>query len=248
MTSFKDHFSSHASGYAAYRPTYPPELVTFLAGIAPGTGLAIDCGCGTGQLSVPLASRFSRVVAVDASEAQIAAASPHPRVVYRVAPADRTGEADGSADLVTVAQAAHWFALDAFYEEVRRVLRPGGVVALITYGILDVDKDIKPLVEAFFFEVIGPFWPPEREHVNTGYRHLSFPFDELEPPPLSIDVSWTFPEFMGYIDTWSAVREAEKSVGRGPVISFAEALGKVWGPPDRRRTIRWPLSMRVGRL
>jgi SAM-dependent methyltransferase len=165
-----------------------------------------------------------------------------------VAPADRTGESDGSADLVTVAQAAHWFALDGFYEEVRRVLRPGGVVALITYGILDVDKDIKRLVDAFFFEVIGPFWPPEREHVNTGYRQLTFPFEELEPPALSIDVSWTFPEFMGYIDTWSAVREAEKSVGRTPMTAFAAALTQVWGSPDRRRTIRWPLSMRVGRL
>ena len=248
MTSFKDHFSSHSSGYATYRPTYPPELVGFLAGTAPGTELAIDCGCGTGQLSVPLASRFSRVVAVDASEAQIAAARPHARVVYRVARADRTGESDGSADLVTVAQAAHWFALDHFYEEVRRVLRPGGVVALITYGILDVDDDIKPLVDDFFFEVIGPFWPPERVHVNTGYRQLSFLFDELEPPVLSIEVSWTFPEFIGYIDTWSAVREAEKSVGRGPVIGFAKALLQVWGPANRRRPIRWPLSMRVGRV
>ena len=248
MTSFKDHFSSHSSGYAAYRPTYPPELVTFLAGIAPRTERAIDCGCGNGQLSVLLASRFRQVVAVDASAAQIAAAQPHERVVYRVAPADRTGEADGSADLLTVAQAAHWFALDPFYEEVRRVLRPRGVVALITYGILDVDKDIKRLVDAFFFEVIGPFWPPEREHVNTGYRQLTFPFEELEAPALSIDVSWTFPEFMGYIDTWSAVREAEKSVGRTPMTAFAEALTQVWGSPDRRRTIRWPLSMRVGRL
>lgn len=248
MTSFKDHFSSHSSGYAAYRPTYPPELVTFLAGIAPRNEKAIDCGCGTGQLSVLLASRFTRVVAVDASAAQIAAAQPHERVVYRVAPADRTGEPDAAADLLTVAQAAHWFALDRFYEEVRRVLRPGGVVALITYGILDVDEDIKSLVDDFFFKVIGPYWPPEREHVNTGYRQLPFPFAEIEPPALSIDVSWTLPEFIGYIDTWSAVREAEKAVGRGPMSDFADALARVWGTPDHRREIRWPLSLRVGRV
>ena len=248
MTSFKDHFSSHSSGYAAYRPTYPPELVTFLAGIAPRSEQAIDCGCGTGQLSVLLASRFTRVVAVDASAAQIAAAQPHERVVYRVAPADSTGEPDGRADLLTVGQAAHWFALDDFYEEVRRVLRSRGVVALITYGILDVDEDIKPLVDDFFFNVIGPYWPPEREHVNTGYRHLAFPFAEIEPPAMSIDVSWTLPAFIGYIDTLSAVRAAETAVGRGLVIDFANALTKIWGPPDRRREIRWPLSMRVGRV
>ena len=248
MTSFKDHFSSHSSGYAAYRPTYPPELVTFLAGIAARTERVIDCGCGTGQLSVPLASRFAQVVGVDASAAQIAAAQPHERVVYRVAPADRTGEPDSAADLLTAAQAAHWFVLDRFYAEVRRVLRPGGVVALITYGILDVDEDIRPLVDEFFFRVIGPYWPPERDHVNTGYRELAFPFEELEPPALSIDVSWTFAEFIGYIDTWSAVRAAEKAVGRAPVINFAEALARVWGPQDRPRAIRWPLSMRVGRV
>jgi SAM-dependent methyltransferase len=248
MTSFKDHFSSHSSGYAAYRPTYPPALVTFLAGIAPRTKRAIDCGCGNGQLSVLLASRFTQVVAVDASAAQIAAAQPHDRVVYRVAPADRTGEPDAGADLLTVAQAAHWFALDQFYEEVRRVLRPRGVVALITYGILDVEGDIKPLVDDFFFQVIGPYWPPEREHVNSGYRQLAFPFEELEPATLSIDVSWTLPEFIGYIETWSAVREAEKAVGREPILTFTDALARVWGAPDRRRGIRWPLSMRVGRV
>jgi SAM-dependent methyltransferase len=248
MTSFKDHFFSHSSGYAAYRPTYPPELVTYLAGLAPRTERAIDCGCGTGQLSVPLASPFTQVVAVDASAAQIAAAQRHERVVYRVAPADRTGEPAGGADLLTVAQAAHWFVLDRFYEEARRVLRPRGVVALITYGILDVDEDIKRLVDHFFFKVIGPYWPPEREHVNSGYRQLAFPFDEVEPPALSIDVSWTFPEFIGYIDTWSAVREAERAVGREPVINFADALARVWGAQHRRRGIRWPLSMRVGRV
>jgi len=130
--SFKDHFSSHAAGYAAYRPTYPPELVTFLADTSPATSIAIDCGCGTGQLSIPLAGRFDRVVALDASAAQIASAPAHPRVEYRVAGADAIGEPDGSADLVTVAQAAHWFDLDRFYMEARRVLRRGGILALIT--------------------------------------------------------------------------------------------------------------------
>ena len=126
MTSFKDHFSSHASGYAAYRPTYPQALIAFLADVAPRTELAIDCGCATGQLSVPLASRFSRVVAIDASASQIAAAQPHERVTYRVGTAEHTGASGHSVDILTVAQAAHWFALDGFYEEARRVVRPGG--------------------------------------------------------------------------------------------------------------------------
>src|SRR6187401_2219200 len=246
--SFKDHFSSHAAGYAAYRPTYPPELVTFLADTSPATSIAIDCGCGTGQLSIPLAGRFDRVVALDASAAQIASAPAHPRVEYRVAGAEATGEPRGSADLVTVAQAAHWFDLDRFYTEARRVLRRGGILALISYGVVETDGDIDQAVQHFYRDVIGPYWPPERRDVDTGYRHLAFPFSEIPYPPLAIEAVWSLAEFLGYVDTWSAVRAAEKVVGREPMDAFAGALEAAWGDPDHRRTIRWPLSMRIARL
>jgi SAM-dependent methyltransferase len=246
--SFKDHFSSHAAGYAAYRPTYPPALIDFLAQNSPAMALAIDCGCGTGQLSVPLAARFERVVATDASEAQIQSATQHPHVEYRVAPAESTGERDRSADLLTVAQAAHWLDLDRFYEEARRVIRPGGVLALISYGVLDVEADIAPVVQHFYRNVIGPYWPPERRHVDAGYRDLPFPFSEIPYPPLAIEVSWPLAEFVGYVDTWSAVRAAEKAVGRAPIEDFRQTLSATWGDPSRPRTIRWPLSLRVARL
>ena len=246
--SFKDHFSSHAAGYAAYRPTYPPELVTFLADVAPATSLVIDCGCGTGQLSIPLAERFDRVVALDASAAQIASAPAHPRVEYRVAGADATGEPDGSADLVTVAQAAHWFDLDRFYAEVRRVSRRGSILALITYGVVETDGDVDAVVQHFYRDVIGPYWPPERRDVDTGYRHLAFPFADVPYPPLAIEAVWSLAEFHGYVDTWSAVRAAEKTVGREPMEAFARALSVAWGRAEHRRTIRWPLSMRIARL
>ena len=246
--SFKDHFSTHAAGYAAYRPTYPSALIEFLAATSPATSLAIDCGCGTGQLSVPLAARFERVVATDASAAQIQSATPHPRVEYRVAPAESTGERDRSADLLTVAQAAHWLDLDRFYDEARRVLRPGGVLALITYGVLDVDPDIEPVVQHFYRDVIGPYWPPERRHVDAGYQDLPFPFAEIPYPPLAIEVSWSLAEFVGYVDTWSAVRAAEKAMGRTPMEELTQKLSALWGRPSRRRTIRWPLSLRLARL
>jgi SAM-dependent methyltransferase len=246
--SFKDHFSSHAAGYAAYRPTYPAALIGFLADVAPARTLAIDCGCGTGQLSVPLAARFDRIVALDASAAQIASATPHPHVEYRVAPAESTGEPDRSADLMTVAQAAHWLDLARFYAEARRVIRPGGVLALITYGVLDVEGEIAPLVQQFYRDVIGPYWPSERHHVDTGYRELLFPFTEIPYPPLAIEVSWPLAEFIGYVDTWSAVRAAEKAVGRAPLETFIRDLSVAWGDPAQPRTIRWPLSLRVARL
>jgi SAM-dependent methyltransferase len=246
--SFKDHFSSHAAAYAAYRPTYPAALIDFLADAASSASLAIDCGCGTGQLSVPLAARFDRIAAVDASAAQIASATAHPRVQYRVAPAESTGERDHSANLVTVAQAAHWLELDRFYHEARRVIRPGGVLALITYGVLHVDEDIEPIVQHFYRDIIGPYWPPERRHVDNGYRELPFPFTEMSYPPLAIEASWPLSEFIGYVDTWSAVRAAETTVGRAPMESFVRNLSKAWGDPIRPRSIRWPLSLRVARL
>jgi SAM-dependent methyltransferase len=248
MTAFKDHFSSHAAGYAAHRPSYPDGLVDVLADLCPATDLALDCGCGTGQLSVLLARRFARVVATDASAQQIANAEPHPRVDYRVAPADRSGLPDASADLIVAAQAAHWFDLPAFYDEARRVGRPRAILALVTYGVLHGDAAIDPVLQHFYQDVVGPYWPPERRHVEAGYRSLPFPVPELPTSPLAIRVSWTLSDLVGYVDTWSAVRGAERALGRSPVADFRRDLGAAWGDPSIRRAIAFPLSLRVGRL
>lgn len=248
MTTFKDHFSDRASGYAAHRPTYPRELVDYLASLCPAATLALDCGCGTGQLAVLLAERFQRVVATDASARQIEHAEPHERVTYRVAPAERSGLPDASVDLVSVAQAAHWFDLPAFYAEARRVGRPGAILALVTYGVIRADAAVDAVVQRFYADVVGPYWPPERRHVEEGYRSLDFPFDELHAPPMAIRVAWTLDDLIGYVDTWSAVRGAERALGRSPVAHFRSALSAVWGDPAGRRTVAFPLSLRVGRL
>jgi len=245
---FKDHFSTRSADYAARRPTYPAALVDYLAEIAPGTDLALDVGCGTGHLSTLLAARFARVAAADASAAQIGSAEPHGRVEYRVAPADASGLDGASVDLITAAQAAHWFDLDAFYGEARRVGRPGAVVALITYGILRIDPAIDPIFDRFYQDVAGPYWPPERRHVEEGYRSFAFPFQEVAPPPLAIEVAWDLDALVGYIDTWSAVRAAETALGASPVPAAREALAGVWGDPGARRLVRFPLSLRVGRI
>ncbi|WP_088344752.1 MULTISPECIES: class I SAM-dependent methyltransferase [Rhodomicrobium] len=244
---FKDHFSARSADYAANRPDYPPELGAFLAGHAPGRSLALDCGCGNGQLSVLLADHFDRVAATDASAQQIAAAAPHPRIAYRVAPAEASGLAPGSADLIVAAQAAHWFDLDAFYAEARRVARPGALLALVSYGVLHVEGDAEPPMQAFYWRTLAPYWPPERRHVEDGYRSLPFPFAEIAQPGLAIERAWTRAQLMGYVETWSAVREAEKAVGRGPVDALAAALASIW-PDGERRRVRWPLAVRAGRI
>jgi len=246
--TFKDHFSARSANYAAYRPTYPQALADYLAEVAPRTHLALDCGCGTGQLSVLLASRFDRVVATDASAAQIEKAALHPRVEYRVAPAEQSGLPDGSADLIVAAQAAHWFDLPAFYDEVRRIGRSDAIIALVTYGVMEAGSRIDPVIRYFYRDVIGPYWPPERKHVEDGYRSFAFPFEELASPPVAIEVLWNRDDLVGYVDTWSAVRQAEKVLGRRPIREFQGNLAEVWSDPEERRTVRFPLSLRVGRI
>jgi SAM-dependent methyltransferase len=244
--SFKDHFSDRAGDYRAHRPRYPDALYDVLAAAAPGRDLAWDAGCGNGQLSVGLARHFARVVATDASPQQIASAEPHPRVRYAAAPAGASGLAGGSVDLVTVAQAAHWFDLDAFYGEVRRVTRPGGALALISYGVLTLGEAIDPLVLGFYEGVLGPFWPPERRHVDAGYSTLPFPFAGLPVPPLAMAVDWTLAQFLGYLGTWSALRPAARALGGDPLAEFAGRLAPAWGEPDRTRTVTWPVTVRLG--
>lgn len=208
MPAFADHFSSRAADYAAYRPSYPPALVQNLAGLCADHDLTWDAGTANGQAAVLLAEHFAHVVATDASEEQLAHASTHPRIVYRVGQEDGSGLARASADLVTVAQALHWFDRSRFYAEVKRVLKPGGVVAAWCYDLPRVDGAVDPVVEKFYKVRTGPFWPPERRHVDAMYRELEFPFDEIPQPAWSMAVELNRERFLGYVRSWSAVTRA----------------------------------------
>jgi SAM-dependent methyltransferase len=245
--SWKDHFSERAAGYARHRPQYPAALVDFLAGVAPARRLAWDAGCGSGQLSVSLAERFERVVATDACAKQIARAEPHSKVAYRCAKAEASGLPDGVVDLAAAAQAAHWFDLDAYYAEVRRVARSGAIIALVSYGWLRAGEDVDPILRRFHSHVLRPYWPPERAHVEDGYRSLPFRFEEVPAPDLEMQAEWTLEALLGYVTTWSAVRALE-AAGAGEVLTaFRHDLTDAWGASPVR-TIRWPLALRVGRV
>ncbi|HEY6224542.1 MAG TPA: class I SAM-dependent methyltransferase [Gemmatimonadales bacterium] len=245
---FKDHFSSVAPGYAAHRPTYPPTVVDYLAGQVQRAEVAWDAGCGSGQLSTLLAARFPRVIATDPSAAQLAHARPHAAVEYRQASAEVSGLEDGSVDLAVAAQAAHWFDLPRYYAEVRRVVRPGGVVALLAYGVVHVDRDLSTIVDRFYWQTLAGFWPQERRIVEDGYRSLPFPFPELETPPFAMTATWSLPEFLGYVRTWSAVQAIERERGGDAYAGFARALTAAWGDPATRRDVRWDLAIRAGRV
>ena len=247
IPAFKDHFSAHSAEYAARRPAYPSALADWLARVVPDTALALECGCGSGQLSLLLGGRFGRVVATDASPQQIANAPPHPSVEYRCVPAEASGLPDACTDLVVVAQAVHWFDLPAFYAEVRRVARPGAMIALISYAAPVIEPAINAALRRFHHETMRAYWPPERDLVEAGYRTLPFPFAEIAAPDLEMAVDWAAEDLIGYLDTWSAVRAYERAHGTSPIPAFREALLRAW-PAGVRHTVRWPLAIRAGRV
>lgn len=249
QSGLQDPFPDTVLGYATCRPRYPQALVDYLASQAPSHEVALDCACGLGQLSVPLAGAFERVVATDASAAQIANAEPCPRVEYQVALAERIPLGDASVDLITVAQGAHWLNLEAFYREARRVAKPEAILALISYGSLRIEGEaVDACVANFYHEVLQEYWPKERRYVETGYRTLPFPFTELEAPSLFLEAHWTLAGFLGHLNTWSAVRALEREQGLVALDCFVERLIRCWGAPHRLRRISWPLSLRVARL
>lgn len=243
---FADHFSTVARAYATSRPHYPEDLFAYLATVPARRDLVWDCGAGSGQATLALAGHFHRVIATDASSAQVAAAPRHHRINYSAALAEASGLAAGVVDLVTVAQALHWFDLPAFYVEVRRVLAPGGALAVWTYGNSEFDHEpLDAIVRTFYHDVVGPYWPPERRHVEHAYRDLPFPFAELAAPVFAMEARWTLPELLGYVGTWSAVTRFRSARGEDPLLPLERALQEHWGSAAVRR-IRWPLHLRIG--
>ncbi len=246
--TFPDHFSGHADLYRRHRPTYPPELFTWLAERCPGRATAWDCATGNGQAAVGLAAHFAFVAATDASLDQITRARRHPSVGYALASAERAPLADDSADLITVAQAVHWFDLDAFYAEARRVARPGAHLAVWTYSLARVDAAVDAVVDWFYEDVVGPWWPPERRHVHERYGNLPFPFERVPTPDFDMRPRWTRADLAGQLSTWSSVNRYRKERGEDPLDLLEPRLAEAWPDADEVRGVSWPIYLHVGRL
>ncbi len=243
---FKDHFSGHAANYADARPHYPPELFTFLAKLCPQRELACDCGTGNGQSAIALASHFTRVVATDASQAQLDHASPHPRVEYLQQAAETIALPAGSVDLVAVAQALHWFVIDKFFERAEAVLKTGGILAIWSYGMTTVSTDIDEVESYLYEDILEQFWPPERRLAEAEYRSVNFPFSTLASPALSMGCKWSLQQLLDYLLSWSATRRYMEVHGSNPLAIIRSELGVAWGDAPCRM-VRWPLNIRVSR-
>ena len=243
---FRDHFSRDSSSYARFRPRYPAALFGWLAAHAPARRTAWDCATGNGQAATMLAAHFARVIATDASRLQLRAADSAPRVHYAAAVGEASPLAAGRVDLVTVAQALHWLDRPRFYREVSRVIVPGGVFAVWSYGLLRSAPAIDAAIFRLYRDVLGGYWPPERSEVETGYRNIEIPIEEAPAPPFAIEAALTFPELVGYIGTWSAVGRYVAARGEDPMVPFAAELASLWGDPAASRPVVWPLSVRAG--
>jgi SAM-dependent methyltransferase len=247
-TGFLDLFSQHASTYASARPSYPDALFQFIVSVAPRRLLAWDCATGNGQAARDLARYFERVVATDGSVEQIAHATPVGNVEYRVAPAESSGLEAKSVDLVTVAQALHWFAHDGFFAEVRRVTVAGGAVAAWSYGSCHAGADIETWLRDFEENTVGRYWNPERRWVDERYQTIPFPFVEVPAPTLELRVEWTLRQLGAYLGSWSAVVKFRRERGEDPVSPLLERIATRWRPSERTREVTWPLYIRVGRV
>lgn len=246
--AFKDHFSTQAREYTRFRPRYPRELFAFLAGLAPTRQRAWDCGTGNGQAALPLAEFFDEVVATDPSQRQIVHAIEHPNVRYLVSAAEHVPLANDSVDLVTVAQALHWFDFDRFYAEVRRVGHAGSVLAAWSYGLAKITPEVDAAVWYLYHDILETYWPPERAVIMQGYRTLPFPFPEISAPEYPMTARWSLGDLLGYLGTWSSTRAYRKQHGTDPIELARDALTAAWGRPDLEREVRWPLYVRVGRI
>lgn len=246
--AFKDHFSGHAQLYLEARPTYPPELFAWLATQAPARDLAWDCGCGNGQATLALAEHFSRIVATDPSANQIANAETRSNIDYRVEPAEHSSLDSASADLIIVAQALHWFDPDRYFREARRVLKPSGVFAAWCYANCNTGDDaIDAIKDRLYIDLTGPYWPPERALVDSGYRTLPFPFVEIAAPVFPMVAVWTADQLLAYFRSWSATQRFIKAKGEDPVAMIEPELRAAWGETDRTRKVRWEFYLRAGK-
>ncbi len=243
----KDLFSGHSKVYAAFRPTYPEALYTFLLSHVTGRSRAWDCATGNGQVAQRLARDFEIVHATDISAQQLQQAVALPNIQYELQPAEATTFPDAYFDLITVGQALHWFNFEAFFREVKRVAKPGALFTAWGYGHIFIDPAIDPHIRHFYENVVGPYWDERRRLVEDGYSNLSFPFETLSHPDFAIEANWKRQQLEGYLESWSATQGFIRARQFNPVQELSRNIKDLW-PDDKIIRVVFPIFLKAGHL
>jgi SAM-dependent methyltransferase len=246
--SFKDHFSVQAEEYSKFRPRYPDELFKYLASLVDITDTAWDSATGNGQAAIGLTPYFKNVIATDASESQILHAEPHPKIEYRVVPAENSGLESASADLITVATAIHWLDTDKFYSEVKRVLRKNGVIAVWQYAENSISQEVDAVTEKFTKTLVDEYWPIENKKAWDFENSIPFPFEKIETPEFIMKLNWDLDHYLNFLYTWSATQNYIKIKSRNPLEIIYDEFKDAWGDPGDKKEVNWKLKMKTGRV
>jgi len=245
--NFEDHFSELAETYSKYRPQYPSALFEYLANNCKEHSLAWDCGTGNGQAAIELAKYFDKVLATDASRDQLKLAQQHSKITYRVETAEKVSLENSSTDLITVAVAVHWFDFEKFYSEVKRVLKPTGIIAVWAYHIFDISPEINSIIEKYYYKTLDGYWPERFQYLDKRYKTLPFPFKEIIPPKFEMTTEWNMNQVLGFLNSWSGTKNYSQKNDRHPLNEIWDDLKKAWGDEKIIRGVNWPLNIRVGK-
>ncbi|MEO6166954.1 MAG: class I SAM-dependent methyltransferase [Chitinophagales bacterium] len=242
----KDNFSRQSNDYAKFRPHYPAELFDFLMPLIPEHKVAWDVATGNGQVANVLADHFEEVKATDISANQLKQAIQKKNIIYSVESAEQSSFANSTFDLITIAQAIHWFQFDAFYREVRRTLKPNGIIAVIGYPLFTINNEIDEIILHFYSETLRNCWDPERKYLDEMYSTIPFPFPEIKTPDFSMSYEWTLDELTGFLNTWSAVQHYINRYEKNPVEAVRKELETAW-KEDEKKKVSFPVILRVGK-
>lgn len=247
---YMNHFADKSGQYAQFRPTYPKTLFEYLAQLTSHQDCAWDVGTGNGQAALDLSPYFQEIIATDLKQAQLNVAQKKENIRYIACPAEKTPISDHCVDLVTVAQALHWFNFDAFYLEVQRVIKPGGILAAWCYSLPHFSDEIDVAIHHLYANILGDtYWPKERRYIDDEYKTIPFPFEKISTPAFVIERALTLNECIGYLNTWSALKEYQDCHhGKNPLDLIMNALKKAWGEPETRRHSVTPIHLLAAQI
>jgi len=242
----KDNFSVQAKEYAQFRPYYPAGMISYIVSLVNNKCTALDVATGNGQVAAALAPYFEQVYATDISAKQLQNATPAPNLIYKEGNAEHLDFENEKFDLITVAQAIHWFRFDDFYTEVRRTLKPDGLLAIMGYGLFYTNPETDKILNHFYKDIVGPYWDAERKYIDDNYTTIPFPFTEIEAKKFTNHFVWTFDQLTGYLETWSATQHYIKQKGTNPIDIIRDNLQQSWEANNKQVT--FPLLLRLGKI